>query len=57
MDYRNTISITLLQLLTFEFTMAIDKVLCTIAIDYFCCRQADIVTYKAPFAAKNAKYK
>ena len=37
--------------------MAIDKVLCTIAIDYFCCRQADIVTYRAAFAAKNAKYK
>ena len=52
-----TINITLLQLLTFKFTMAIDKVLCTIAIDYFCCRQADIVTYRAAFAAKNAKYK
>ena len=37
--------------------MAIDKVLCTIAIDYFCCRQADIVTYRAAFAAKNGKYK
>ena len=32
--------------------MAIKKVLCTIAIDYFCCRQADIVTYRAAFAAK-----
>ena len=37
--------------------MAIDKVLCTITIEYFCCRQADIVTYRAAFAAKNAQYK
>jgi len=37
--------------------MAIDKVLCTIAIDNFCCREADIVTDRAAFAAKNAKYK
>ena len=51
------INITLLQLVTLKGTTTIDKVLCTIAIDYLCCRQADIVTYRAAFATKNAKCK